>query len=276
MEWITMKKLIILILAGLIFLVGYTKTLDCTGRPRIQSLLDTNMVAPDVDFDWNNTLRVIHCALGRTEQEAHDAAEVLWFAQIRGAVSAELYEYRRRMSVESEDGRVIRLNFGVMHGTFTKPEDEQRWEVSNVWDMDIDEEIWWRLTLAPACIPEFPEPEFDLERTVRVIQKAVGASDERARLSTEPSVFFQFPRTNVMGAIKAEVVDAPSGIRLALGQIVVRIETEDNKHYYLVLGRLYGVHSIYSIRTLEDRELPLEGERLTRDGRAIRQVLPAR
>ena len=95
----------------------------------------------------------------------------------------------------------------------------------------------------------WPEPDFDFERTVRVIQEAVGSDDEIAKRSINASVFPRFLQAGVKGAINAEVVEDSGLPMLRLDDVVVKIEAEDNLHYFLNLAQGSRIERIWHYET---------------------------
>jgi len=118
-----------------------------------------------VVFDFDNTVAVIHEALGRTEKEAEATAETIRSARIQGAVNAELLEERFEetlrvgmgvltivhMKIETEDGGLYRLRFGGgwefrRFGSgweyMEQSEDGMFRMVDAIFDMETNEIIW--------------------------------------------------------------------------------------------------------------------------------------
>jgi len=251
------KKLIILIIIGIVFLTACVRLNENGG--------DSEMT-PDVNFDWNNTVAVLHSALGGSRQAAEDSAHILRRRELRGAVSAQLLEeyFQEKtrgygsnrtthtivvMEIVTEDNRVFRLRFG---DSITTSEGEIYWVISDIRDMrtGVEWSSWEEMN--PMIIEDLPEPDFDLDRAVRVIQEAVGSDDEAVNQQIRNSVDMRFRFSDIKGAISAEVIEDTWVPMLMPNDVVVKIETEDGMHILLHLADGRNIKRIWAYETREE------------------------
>ena len=122
-------------------------------------------------------------------------------------------------------------------------------------DMEMDNTGWHDEWLEnPVFIPvvdELPEPDFNVERTVKVIQEAVGSDDEMVYRGINASVFPYLMQAGVKGAISAVVVEDTWIPMLMPDDVIVKIETEDGVHYLLHLARGRFIERVWCYETRE-------------------------
>ena len=100
-------------------------------------------LAEEVGFNWDNTVRVLNEAIGRTEIDAMIVAEVLDSAGVRGVIKAELPEREPGkallMEVESEDNKLYVISLSL-------PDSSNRVaSVHNIKDVETEELIYARI-----------------------------------------------------------------------------------------------------------------------------------
>jgi len=208
-------------------------------------------------FDYINTLTVIHRGLGRSLDEANDAIRALFAVNVQGAISAKIIESTEKttnlasppitLEIVSEDNKVY-------HFIFESSDDGRYYSVSRILDVASSEWVYnsrWGFDFLPEPIIDLDSLEFDYENSVKVIEDA---------LSIENHVVIRafvkgFPMRNIRGAIKAEVVgeirDSDIFVRMQPNDVLLKIESEDNKHYLLTLGTDFKLKRIVVIETGE-------------------------
>ena len=203
-------------------------------------------------FDFISTTNVIHRALRGTLDDAATVSRALVEGNVRGAVRAEVIEEnesRTRITLEivSEDNRVYQVDM------------RNDYRVEHILDVELNKWVY-SITFnhaPPIENPNQPDPEtlnFDFENTMQVIYDAIG---HEARGMELYSAGF-FIERRIKGIIHAEVVENtriyfPSD-RFERVEIHLKIETEDNKHYLLVISSATN-YELLGIIDLETDEI---------------------
>jgi len=188
----------------------------------------------DINFDINNTRAVLEKMLENYQSIRGSITVdriilVLIKVEIQGVIRGipyrEFGDFIVNFEIESEDNKVYTI---TMEGRY----------VSRVHDRQIDMLIYNVHNPSghelPEPLPDFRnlEYEFNFDRTIRVIQNALGVEDENVENRIMPWVSFFFPRENIKGARRARFV-----ANLEDGSTLLDIETEDNKNYQITLSK---------------------------------------
>jgi len=88
------------------------------------------------------------------------------------------------------------------------------------------------------------EADFDIDRTVQVIQDALTA-ESRVNV-IKGWVEYLLPELNIRGAINAEQIENTEN-----SDVVVKIETEDNKFFLLTMRENYTMRVVLDLETGE-------------------------
>jgi len=201
--------------------------------------------AEEADFDFWRTVSVINKELGRENVKA--AAQIagkLLDIGVLGAVRAEWVRQDTTqnsfiLEIESEDNKIYQL--WIAHRTMG---------LNAIEDMETGESLYsFGNPMMPVSDP-IPQDnlDFDLENTIQVLYAALSVDEKKYRSIRHYADIFFYER-NIKGVIYAEMVEptrnylgSSSGIEIHL-----RIETEDNKHYLLVLFSDYGLGKIVDL-----------------------------
>ena len=267
-----MKIILVLLLMGMALFVGCERN-DNGGKREMDNSCSWQEfpiseppedIWPEPDFDFERTVRLIQEAVGSDDEIVNrliNASVFPYFLQagVKGAINAEVVQTSGLsapmpdmifVKIEAEDNRFYYLRLS------------QGQSIDRIWDYETKHQIWPSPQRNRTEGGVTPEANFDFERTVKIMQEAVGSNDELVNQAIDSSARSPFRRSGVNGAIIADVVENSDFPTVLLsGDIVIKIGTEDGENYILhfaAKGR--RLENIWNYETREQIWPPLLDE----------------
>jgi len=211
-----------------------------------------------VVFDRENTVNLIKAAIDRSDREVEWMVDDLESVGINGAVRAQLLDSLEldkslptnsaRLEIESEDGRIYHMYLTFHHTSGF--DNDRMYVVGRIFDvekgLDIFNIEWEECGMseaADAITDLFEEVDFDYGNTVQIIQEALSIEERDAQ-----TPLTRMASLGIKGVVNAREVEDSS---VTEGDRVLDIETEDNRHYRLILNRFYVIRTVINLETNE-------------------------
>ena len=254
------KRCILLLLALMVVVIGcnnlggYRRVENIITREEYDALTieekeELEEVLETINFDPNRTLNVINEALGSSISDARKVAGALIRVDVRGVIRAKLYEpeqgYTYRFEVESEDNKVFNVLLTFPRWSW---QDGKTVSIEAIIDSETGENLYNDGHVpqqGPLEPPDLSTFEFDVEKTVQVIQDATNI-DRNSILE----VVYWFPRYNIKGAVSAELVEDTKEKLVS-----VKIKTEDSMYYIVNFWEYLDRYLYRGIMDVESGEM---------------------
>jgi len=212
-------------------------------KEELEEVLET------INFDPNRTLNVINEALGSSISDARKVAGALIRVDVRGVIRAKLYEpeqgYTYRFEVESEDNKVFNVLLTFPRWSW---QDGQTVSIEAIIDSETGENLYNDGHVpqqGPLEPPDLSTFEFDVEKTVQVIQDATNIDRDEIL-----EAVYGFPRYSIKGAIGAELVENTEEKLIS-----VKILTEGNRYYIITFREYLDGYITWSFMDAETGEM---------------------